>query len=96
MAAYIIFIQEKLKDAAARDVYRKMVPATFEGHTMTRRAGGGRIEALEGPKPENCVILEFPTLEAAKAWYSSPGYQEATKQRLKAGEYRVMIVEGVD
>lgn len=94
MSAYIIFILDKVKDQAALDAYRKTVPPTFEGHAVTRRAGGARAVALEGPPVESGVVLEFPTLEEARAWYDSPAYQAATQQRLKGGDYRVLIIEG--
>ena len=54
-----------------------------------------KVEALEGPAPQGTVILEFPSLEAARAWYESPAYREASLQRKKAGEFRVLFVEGL-
>jgi uncharacterized protein (DUF1330 family) len=50
---------------------------------------------LEGPPVEGVVIAEFPTFEAAKAWYDSPAYTEVRQHRFKGAEYRVVIVEGV-
>jgi uncharacterized protein (DUF1330 family) len=41
------------------------------------------------------VIAEFPTVEAAKAWYFSPAYQEAAQHRTKGASYRGFIVAGV-
>jgi uncharacterized protein (DUF1330 family) len=41
------------------------------------------------------VIAEFPTLEAAKAWYLSPAYQEVARHRKKGAAYRGFIVAGV-
>ena len=42
------------------------------------------------------VVLEFPTLNAAKAWYSSPAYQKILPIRLKSTRSRMMFVDGVD
>jgi len=50
---------------------------------------------LEGPEIEGMVILEFPTFEAAKAWYDSPRYSEVREHRFKGAEYSMMIVQGV-
>ena len=41
------------------------------------------------------VVLEFPTVEAAKAWYHSPAYQAVIGERLAASSGRAVIVEGV-
>jgi uncharacterized protein (DUF1330 family) len=38
--------------------------------------------------------LQFPTVEDAKAWYHSPGYQAAAVHRRKGADYRAVIVEG--
>jgi len=50
---------------------------------------------VQGPEIEGMVILEFPTIEAAKAWYNSPAYREAREHRFKGAEYRAVIVQGV-
>ncbi len=50
---------------------------------------------LEGPEIEGAVVLEFPTFEAAKAWYDSPAYREAREHRFKGANYRAFIVQGV-
>jgi uncharacterized protein (DUF1330 family) len=55
----------------------------------------GAVEGLEGPAPDGVVMLQFPTMEDAKAWYNSPGYQTALDYRRRAGEYHAFIVEGL-
>lgn len=54
----------------------------------------GRSVAPEGANPDGIVMLEFPTYEAAKAWYESPAYQEALPFRQNAADWRAVIVEG--
>ena len=54
-----------------------------------RRAAPGRRAA------DGVVLLQFPTMEAAKAWYYSPAYQEALVHRLRASDSRVVLVEGL-
>ena len=53
------------------------------------------METLEGEAPDGVVMLEFPTVEDAKAWYFSPGYQAAAQHRKKGAHYRVILVEGI-
>ena len=54
----------------------------------------GKYEMLEGAEVQGVVILEFPTVADAKAYYDSPAYREAREHRFKAADYRVLIVEG--
>ena len=55
----------------------------------------GKSETLEGAPIEGAVIVEFPTMEAAKAWYDSPAYAEIRKHRFLAADYRCFITEGM-
>ena len=61
---------------------------------LTPLSINGKVHPLEGKPPEMVVLLQFPTVEEARAWYDSPGYQAALPHRLKAGDFRVVIVEG--
>jgi uncharacterized protein (DUF1330 family) len=94
MAAYIIFDRRQTTDAAELTLYAPLVGATLQGYEATKIAGGEAL-VLEGEPSEAVVILEFPSAEQARAWYASPLYQEATVHRVKGGNWRVMIVEGV-
>ena len=40
------------------------------------------------------ALLEFPTLAAARAWYTIRAYQKASEHRLRGGDYSAMIVDG--
>jgi len=42
------------------------------------------------------VILEFPDMDAARAWYDSPAYLEARRLREGASTGSFIAVEGVD
>jgi uncharacterized protein (DUF1330 family) len=55
----------------------------------------GAVEVLEGPPVDGVVVVEFPDMAAARAWYDSPEYQDAKAHRLKAADYRVMLVQGL-
>ena len=59
-------------------------------------AAYGPQQTLEGEAPEGVVIVEFPTTEAARAWYDSPAYQAAREHRLKGAEYRFFMIAGID
>lgn len=95
MAAFIVFTRERTRDPAELAIYADKAHAGLAGYPITIRAMYGRHEVIEGPDIEGVAILEFPTFEAAKAWYENPVYSEARKHRLKAGDYRAVIVEAV-
>ena len=95
MSAYMVFTRNKTLDQQEMDTYSKEVPATFPGHAMKSLAFYGTHEDLEGPPTEGTVIVEFPNVQAAKAWYDSPAYRKVREHRFKGATYRVTLVEGV-
>jgi uncharacterized protein (DUF1330 family) len=99
MTAYVIFLRDKPPhDPAGLAAYQKMnsesVPAYLE-FGIKPLAVYGATQALEGPAPDGTVILQFPNMKDAKAWYDSPEYQAALPHRLNASEYRAFIIEGL-
>lgn len=57
---------------------------------------GGAQELREGQQRPRSVVIEFPTLEAAKACYDSPEYQAAKALRVPVSDIDLVIVEGFD
>ena len=94
MPAYIVFTRLRTRNQAELDTYRKSVGASLAGHKLKALANYSPYEVLEGPAVEGVVILEFPTRAEAKAWYSSPAYQDAVKHRFLGADYSAIIVEG--
>jgi uncharacterized protein (DUF1330 family) len=95
MSAYIVFTRERLRDSAEMDIYAGKAGSTLSGHEGKPLAYYGPNETLEGAPIDGAVIIEFPTLDAAKAWYESPAYVEARVHRFKGADYRVFITEGL-
>jgi uncharacterized protein (DUF1330 family) len=96
MAAYLIFIRERITDPDAFARYEREAADTTHGHPVTPLVFYGKLETLEGPQADGAVVLGFPDMAAARAWYHSPGYQRALQHRLKGAEYRVVLAEGLD
>ena len=94
MAAYLIS-DLKVRDAKNFQIYRTRAAAAIEkygGHYLAR---GGEIQALEGSwNPGNIVVVEFPDLEQARAWYTSPEYASALEVRYVALERNMILVDG--
>lgn len=95
MATYMVFTRESTLDPAEMRTYSQKVGETLVGHPIKVLAAYGPQEVVEGPEVEGVVILEFPSFEAAKAWYDSPAYREVREHRFRGAEYRGVIVEGV-
>lgn len=96
MSAYVIFIRETTTDEAQMQQYAQKAPAARTGHDITRIAFYGQLEVLEGPSAEGVAILRFPDMNAARAWYNSPAYEQAREHRFKGAQYRMLLVEGSD
>jgi uncharacterized protein (DUF1330 family) len=95
MKGYLVFTREKMLDKDEMAIYSKEVPATLAGHEVKILALYGAYEDLEGAATEGSVILEFPSIEAAKAWYNSPAYRKVREHRFKGATYRAKLIEGV-
>lgn len=95
MAAYIVFIRERVHDTPAMEAYGAAAGATLAGHAGKPLAFYGPIETLEGPTADGSVIIEFPTMDEALAWYRSDAYQQARKHRFQGADYRVFVTQGL-
>ena len=95
MAAYIIADIE-ITDSNAYEEYRQRVPAiiaAYGGRYLTR---GGAVQVLEGTwSPRRAVIVEFPSLAAVNAFWTSPEYQPLRAIRERASKSNLVAVEGV-
>jgi uncharacterized protein (DUF1330 family) len=94
MKAYVI-AAVTTHDPAMMAEYGKVVAATvtrFEGKFLVR---GGNHTTLEGEWQPRTVILEFPSRQAAEAWYNSPAYQDIIGLRLNSSRGNLVIVDGV-
>ena len=57
---------------------------------------GGKTETLEGDwAPKRFVVVEFPSVDQAKAWWASPEYAEAKALRQATSETQMIVAEGV-
>ncbi len=95
MAGYVI-VNIDVKDAAAYEEYRKVVPASIEKYGGKFVVRGGPFEVVEGDwQPQRLVILQFESAAQAKRWYDSEEYREPKEIRFRAATAQVVIVEGL-
>jgi uncharacterized protein (DUF1330 family) len=95
MTAYFISFRDSMKDPARYAAYAQKAGASMGGHPAKVIVANGAVTPVEGDPAEGVVIIEFPSVEAAKAWYHSPEYQAVVGERLAATEGRAVIVEGL-
>ncbi|MEY2620878.1 MAG: hypothetical protein RIT26_698 [Pseudomonadota bacterium] len=76
--------------------YRQWSSAAFEAHQVEVLVRGGAFEVIEGDwVPDRLVLLRFPSVSAAHAFYNSPEYGKARVARENAAIMRMVVVEGV-
>lgn len=83
-------------DPVKYENYKALAPAAiaaFGGKYLTR---GGAVETLEGEQENNrIVILEFDSLEIARAFYHSEQYGLARAEKIGAAQGQYIITEGL-
>jgi uncharacterized protein (DUF1330 family) len=103
MPAYILTFPQDLSGYAADD------PTELEPYAdrieQTMAAYGGRylrlrkhpMEVLEGDweSPLGMGIVEFPSMEQARAWYHSPEYAPLLAWRKTRGRFNLLLVDGM-
>ncbi len=76
--------------------YSRQVPAIIQRHGGRYLVRGGHHEPLEGDWGlDRVVVIEFPSIEQARAFYHSPEYQAIAGIRLASSEGVLAVVEGV-
>jgi uncharacterized protein (DUF1330 family) len=95
MSAYFVMIREQTLDPTALAEYGPRASLVAQGHSLKPLAAYGALDQLEGDPIEAAVILEFPDMVAARAWYDSPSYQAAVKFRHAGSKSKAFFIEGV-
>ena len=96
MAAYIL-AEIEITNPEGYKEYTKAVPATIAKYGGRFLIRGGASEALEGEWPQRRrVLLEFPSMDAARQWWHSPEYEKPKAMRQAASKGRLLLIEGAD
>ena len=95
MAAYVM-VDIEVTDPAGYEEYRKLAApavAAFEGKFLVR---GGATTTLEGSwRPKRVVLLEFPSVQRAQAWWASEEYRAARALRQRTAITNMVVAEGI-
>jgi uncharacterized protein (DUF1330 family) len=94
MTAYVINDME-VTDPVVFEHYRRLSPPTVTLYGGRFLARGGAMQTLEGGwAPKRLVILEFPSVERARAWLDSPEYFSARSLRQASSRSNIIVIEG--
>ena len=97
MSCYFIGEIEVTDNSWARSYIKEVTPmvARYGGRYLARTP---KIDKLEGPRkaPGFCVILEFPSRDAALQFFDSPEYAPYKSARQAGSVTDSILVEGED
>ena len=93
MVAYVIHIRNCTTEPQHFEEYYPLV-AKVKTDGVEVLAKDAAFEVLEGDPAEAVVMLRFSSMEAAREWYQSEEYQAALPHRLRAADYRTILVDG--
>ena len=95
MTAYVV-VDVTIHDPSHYEEYKQMAQESVACHGGRYVARGGATEVLEGDwQPNRFVMLEFPTMEQARGWWSSEDYGPAKALRQKIATTNMVVVQGV-
>ncbi len=75
--------------------YLDRIQATLDPHGGRFLVHGATVEVKEGPWPGTVVVIEFPGIDEARAWYDSPAYQAILPLRTNHIAGEAILVDGV-
>ena len=94
-SAYIL-ANVSVTDAGQYEEYKRLSTIAMKAHGAEVCVRGGTVEVLEGDwTPNRVVLLKFPSMDAARAFYDTPEYQAAIASRQGAAVMRMVAIEGV-
>ena len=96
MQAYAIGTVQ-MRDPSWVEEYLAKLQPLLEKHGGQCLVRAWNMEKLEGtaPLPSVLVVLEFPTMDHARAWYRDPEYAPLIKLRQGGSEVELILAEGV-
>ncbi|MCX5194213.1 DUF1330 domain-containing protein [Streptomyces sp. NBC_00249] len=97
MTAYAIAHIRPDHDNPHEDVLRYIeeIQATMDPFGGRFLVHGQEVEVMEGPFPGTVVVIGFPDIESARAWYASPAYQAILPLRTDHVPSEAVLVDGV-
>ena len=94
MPSASIFANVDVTNPQQYEEYKRLSSIAMKAHGAEVCVRGGAVQVLEGDwSPGRTVILKFPSVEKARAFYDSPEYAAAKKAREGAAVMRMVLIE---
>ena len=92
----LIIVDIEVLDPVRYEDYKRLASAAIAAHGGRYLVRGGKTEVLDGEwTPRRMVVLEFDSVEKAKAWRVSPEYAEAKRIRDSCARANMIVAEGL-
>ncbi|MFG2949408.1 DUF1330 domain-containing protein [Streptomyces adustus] len=95
MPAYAIAHLQEAAPVPEIAEYIERITATLTAHGGRFLVHAAQHEVKEGSWPGHVVVIAFPGITEARAWWDSPAYQEIAPLRSRHIEGDIILVEGV-
>jgi uncharacterized protein (DUF1330 family) len=96
LASAYVLANIDVTDPQQYEQYKKLSTLAMQAHGAELCVRGGAVQVLEGDwTPKRVVLLKFPSVEKAWAFYDSPEYAAARQAREGAAVMRMVLIEGV-
>jgi len=94
MPGYLV-AQIDVHDPAVFEDYRTRVVPIIEAFGGRYLVRGGKLETLEGAEQRRrLVVIEFPSMDAARSFYHGADYAPVLQLRLASAASDVVLVDG--
>ena len=75
--------------------YLRQIDATLVPHGGQFLVHGARPQVIEGEFAQDLVLIGFPDMASARAWYASPAYAAILPLRTRHVSGTVLLIHGV-
>ncbi|MEU1597943.1 DUF1330 domain-containing protein [Streptomyces sp. NPDC005708] len=95
MPAYLIYLCHDVTDRTELETYWRVTQPTFKGQQTHVHTAYTPVEILTGDATvHGVVIADYPSFEACRAWYDSPGYVSGRQHRIRGADYLGLLADG--
>ena len=92
--AYMV-VDARSSDPERMVEYRRLSQIAVDAFGARFLVRGAPYETFEGSwQPQRLVVVEFPSMDAARKFYDSPEYVAARSARAGVSDFDMVLVEG--
>jgi uncharacterized protein (DUF1330 family) len=95
MAAYAVGLLNDLQFGPDIVAYLERIDASLEPFGGAFIVHGTRPQVKEGVFAGDCIVISFPSMAQAQAWYASEAYAELIPLRARHAQSTVFLLDGV-